>query len=716
MVDSTQIAGFRVPQNSEPTWIVQANMAVTLEGPAGQPPLPPAAQPPPTAPPAAPPPAPTKVPPPPPTAVPPPPGAPAGARGSFEHYFVYDRLLDAEGVGTRIEKLAFSDDGRTVVFSTVDSKRDFGLAFSNVDGSGLTRIPFDYPNPNVAYDLDIAADGSFAVVGDPNPFGARRLYRVDRNGGVSILFDTDDYKDVTEENKPNTVQQVRIAGEGVYFIEHQDDLWVIPAAGGAPRKVIEDTSVPRADSRTVAKDGKVFDEAHGIGSFDVSDDGQVIAFKVLGYRDPNNYYGFAQKEEVFLSQGGAIRQLTNDDPATLKSNVVVSGDGGTVVFSNGKNWLAHHPGSGQTLPIAVSTFNFGGVDLSRDGTTMFYQDAGANGGRLVKTDGSARLDLMPGSGNALNLGALAYSSLNARGDRVAFLFEGAIYVGYLNEPGAVPGAPRIEQVAFRPPDGKDPTVVSILEATVPEVTSYPKMPFGVRTLVDGVLDDVPDHVPVYFIQPRNDGAGADAVKNDEVISATGKQGKADRPVLVRVSVRDKDSNFVVADSPWPTGGSLRGGARAEPPAASGVKVTLLNGNARVSASPPATIAFANTQQFSPPAGVSVTDGGTIWRFNEWTALQSAGSFLEARADDATSVGVQFWGDQSDGVARVLVDGRAVWQGDTYGSDPNYPGKAFVKYLKVSGLPPGPHTVRVEHTGVAGAGGGSDVTVYFLGFD
>lgn len=720
LVDPNGLLGLRVPWNNEPTWLGQAHVAVTLEGPAGQPR---ASQARPTTPPPLPtllpptPPPPTPAPPVP-TQAPPPPPAPAGT--GYEHYFVYDRILDTDELKIDIQRLAFSDDGTTLAFGTVDDKRDFGLAFCSADGSGLIRIPFDHPNPNVAYGLDIAPDGSFAVLCDPNPFGARRIYRVDRGGSVSVLFDTDDYKDVKEADKPGTVQEVRIAGDRVYFIEGPDDLWVIPAAGGAPQKVIEDTSVPRADSRIVAKDGTVVHRAFGIGNFDVSEDGNVIAFVSLGYSDPNSYYGVARKAEVFLHEGGAIRQLTNDDPATHKDHLVVSGDGRTVVFSNARNWLAYHVDTGQMLPIEVSTFNFGGVDLTRDGARMFYQDAGANFGRLVYTDGSGRLDLMPGVGMGLPLAALAYASIDTRGDRVAFLFEGGAYVGYLNEPGAVPGAPRIERIAFRRSDSKDPSIISILEATVPAVVTYPKMPFGPRTLLDGVLESSADRVPVIFTQPRNDGVAWDAVKDDAVISALGTKGKADRPVPVRVSVRGEDMTVVVADSRWPEGGSWQDGgqppaAPPQPQSATGVTVTMLDGNARQFATPPAVITCANTQHASPPGGVRISEGGTLWRYQEWVALQSAGSFIEARADSATSVGVQFWGDQNDGVARVLVDGQLVWEGNTYGSDPNYPGNAFVKYLKISGLPRGPHAIRVEHTGVVGAGGGADVTVYFFGF-
>jgi hypothetical protein len=84
--------------------------------------------------------------------------------------------------------------------------------------------------------------------------------------------------------------------------------------------------------------------------------------------------------------------------------------------------------------------------------------------------------------------------------------------------------------------------------------------------------------------------------------------------------------------------------------------------------------------------------------------------------DTTSIGVQFWGDTNDGWARVLVDGSEVWTGDIYGIDSNYPGGAFVKYLEISGLTPGRHTIRVENMGVSGAGGGGDVCMLLFGLE
>lgn len=61
------------------------------------------------------------------------------------------------------------------------------------------------------------------------------------------------------------------------------------------------------------------------------------------------------------------------------------------------------------------------------------------------------------------------------------------------------------------------------------------------------------------------------------------------------------------------------------------------------------------------------------------------------------VGVQFWGDENDGWARVLVDGTERWRGNTYGQSP----QLFVRFLEISNLAAAPHVVRIEPLGQPG---------------
>jgi hypothetical protein len=144
-------------------------------------------------------------------------------------------------------------------------------------------------------------------------------------------------------------------------------------------------------------------------------------------------------------------------------------------------------------------------------------------------------------------------------------------------------------------------------------------------------------------------------------------------------------------------------------------VSLYDGDARSFDDPPDVVAYANVNQVSPPSGVTITDSGGLWRYYEWVALEEQGDWIEAACTivGTTAVGVQFYGDSNDGWARVLVDGTEVWTGDTYG--PGVGPDSFIKYLEVSELTPGSHTVRVENMGINGAGGGNDVTIYFFGF-
>ncbi|WP_167879431.1 LamG-like jellyroll fold domain-containing protein [Methanococcoides sp. NM1] len=146
-----------------------------------------------------------------------------------------------------------------------------------------------------------------------------------------------------------------------------------------------------------------------------------------------------------------------------------------------------------------------------------------------------------------------------------------------------------------------------------------------------------------------------------------------------------------------------------------VSTVLYDGNALDFATPPDVVAYANTVHVTPPSEFQIATSGSIWRYHQWIALMNQGNWVEAETTvETTTVSVQFWGDTNDGWARVLVDGSEVWTGNTYGSDPAYPGGAFVKYLEISGLDKGTHTIRVENMGISGPGGGNHVTIYFFG--
>jgi hypothetical protein len=111
------------------------------------------------------------------------------------------------------------------------------------------------------------------------------------------------------------------------------------------------------------------------------------------------------------------------------------------------------------------------------------------------------------------------------------------------------------------------------------------------------------------------------------------------------------------------------------------------------------------------SSIAIRDSGNLWRGGFLVALISPGQWIEAQClDPAYTVGVQFWGDENDGWARVLVDGQEQWVGNTHGAS----GNLFVRYLEISGFPAAPHVVRVEATGRRGIdlpGGDDDVAIY-----
>lgn len=100
---------------------------------------------------------------------------------------------------------------------------------------------------------------------------------------------------------------------------------------------------------------------------------------------------------------------------------------------------------------------------------------------------------------------------------------------------------------------------------------------------------------------------------------------------------------------------------------------------------------------------------SAFRYYEWVGIPGNGCAYElVHPGPATSIGIQIWGDDNDGLARVSVDGKIMWEGDTRGQDANWPGGAFVRYLAIDYLPLGAHTVRIETTDYA------SVTIYFIG--
>jgi pSer/pThr/pTyr-binding forkhead associated (FHA) protein len=149
------------------------------------------------------------------------------------------------------------------------------------------------------------------------------------------------------------------------------------------------------------------------------------------------------------------------------------------------------------------------------------------------------------------------------------------------------------------------------------------------------------------------------------------------------------------------------------PSQSGEPAVILHvGDARMFSTPPEIIAYANSQASPAPPEIAIDEGcgEDCWRFNEWIGISEANQWIEGHATvPTTAIGVQFWGDGNDGLARVYLDGTEIWSGDTRGEDNQWPGGAFVRYLEISGLAETNHSLIVEALGEGG-----QITLYFFG--
>jgi len=147
---------------------------------------------------------------------------------------------------------------------------------------------------------------------------------------------------------------------------------------------------------------------------------------------------------------------------------------------------------------------------------------------------------------------------------------------------------------------------------------------------------------------------------------------------------------------------------------SGICVAAYPTDIRGTNNPPAVMVWANAAEYPAPAGFSVTVSEDAGPWHQWMVLREPGQFIQAVSPEGYSaLGIQFWGDDTNGWARVTLDGVEVWRGDitTYGTD----GVNYFVYVEITGDVSGPHTLRVEVVGQNGAGGGDNVPVFYFSY-
>lgn len=460
---------------------------------------------------------------------------------NYSFYAIFNRLADTKSQDLWIENSAMSDDGSKLIFSATNKVTDELLLYLvNADGSNLTQISLPQEITEIRQ-VVITKDGSQAFFHQ-----SRLIYKVEE-GTASKIFSADENPDISGFNRI----AITAGGEYIYIDPaasyRAGSIWRMTGSGGGVEKIMEYLDVQR-DLGTGA----------GLSDFVISDDASTIAFILTGYIDNQN--SFHYKSEVFTMKGHTFQQLTNDTTNLVKDYLTISGDGQTIVYNNGgeMKWYAiQSDGSGKT-PLVDGAFNVAGPDLCYDGSMLFYSDGSANGGRLVKTDGSWIYDLFPDMGYE-SLYTYRILDISDDGQRTGFIhrddnYNNALYVGFLNQPNAVNDAPVIESINFEPasmPTG-DPDAKIILTSDISDPQGLADIEWvSVTEILDGTRS-VFSYVPVFFQEwPHDDGELPDQIAGDGIFTSEGEPGgKIDEVdhMTVRLGVMDYSKTVVMADT------------------------------------------------------------------------------------------------------------------------------------------------------------------------
>jgi hypothetical protein len=461
-------------------------------------------------------------------------GATLGPPAGYDFYAVYDRLADTDGLAASISRLALSGDGRTLIFAGSDS-RGVRVHTVRADGTEFTSVPVP---PTIegrsVISLAIDRDGTHAFFQAGAPSASQQLYLV-TGGAAHLLLDTATARGVASFDQVQTTA----AGDYVFFLDKGQDGWDIKglaADGVTPFLVVDDATVFAPPTI-----------GYQVKAFGISDDASTIAFVLDGFWDADGVYH--RRNDVFVFDGSST-QLTNDPDGSVKERV----------FEPLREWFVVRPGRGmERTGFGDLGSNFGGMDLPRDGSRVFWADDASHRGRLAATDGSSRLDVFPGGDTIhITLGVTSQAAISDDGNRVAFIheysawpFKQAVYIGHLNDPSIVDGAPMVGPAVLEAPDASvsDPTVRVVVRSRITDPDD------GVsRVSTDGVVDGIVgnrDTLPLSVAVVHDDGAWPDATAADSWYAAVGREGGAygtiDR-MAIRLGAMDPGSTVTVADT------------------------------------------------------------------------------------------------------------------------------------------------------------------------
>jgi hypothetical protein len=457
----------------------------------------------------------------------------------------YDRLLDYYTHDINVGKTAFSGDGSVIFFSGKNPDSDLVLRFINSDGNNLRSISVPAGVTGVD-DVTINQDGSKAFFLDS---GNDYIYKVEGNTVTEILHRTD-FSGINDIEKIEST-----AGGNYVYFNDGGEIRRVSQNGGTPELIIDDDTVQRTEGT-----GK------GIREFAISADGNIIGFVLERYLDSDNHTH--TKYELFVYNGGNIKQLTNDTENVYKEYLDISGDGSTIVFSASSsvdNWYSIKTDGTDKVTLEDYNSNRHTVSLKYDGSQLLL--GSALGSRLVNTNGSGGINIFPSTGK---IGIYDNGYISSDGNVISFRYQirtfpsrYALYVGYLYEQGVVPEAPVIESITFNP--AAMPTDDPNAKVKVLSKISDPNGLDDIDdVLIDGLLDGIillndQSEVPVYFYTDPNDNGDAfDETANDGIYTIAGDPGgklnETDH-MTVRIGVLDNNSTLVVKDVILNIGGS-----------------------------------------------------------------------------------------------------------------------------------------------------------------
>lgn len=445
----------------------------------------------------------------------------------------FHRIADRGTLGQVPMDVAMSRDGKKLVVVGEYDDYGFDVWTMNTDGSDITRYGLT--------DMLTAASGSLTPGAVAiNRDGSRAFVTAHAEASWHVLLFKIEGDQITsiELNKATAALndiQTTSNGEYVYFLAGTPTLgtlWRVRHDGTDLELVIDPTEVAGVSG------------AGAVKRFVISDDASTIAFEFpVYYEDPLCWSSMRYLAQLFVLQSGNWRQLT-DDNSTEVELLAVSPDGSTIVFASYCNYSPWDPliivrpdgTSLATLPLSgrgLATDDHGTLFVDSQGVTCDANRACRDSAQWIMEDCTAL-------------------HMSGDGGRVAFINEYqdayAVYVGYLNVPGALADAPTISSVKLDPPlrrtlwPGGPGTPSSTLTATITD-------PQG--------LDDIVEAVVLYPSAEHaiegesgvvtDDGKVADETAGDGVFSfqipeASSYGARDEVPIRIRV----KDARHAVA--------------------------------------------------------------------------------------------------------------------------------------------------------------------------